>query len=219
MSGLTPGATDDDSFVLRVLYRPLAGPIVLYLAARGARPNTITALAFATTLASAAVATLGAYPCLLAAAVLLQIGLVLDCVDGGVARVSGRTSSRGAVLDIGLDRYADAAVIVALVMASGEAQRYWPWTVGAIVGSLIGPYVTALAKVHGLPVRRLVKRTERLVFCSIGMAFGLPLVAVLVLAIAVNGDTLVGLVHVLRAADGQLSPAGTAPPATDPDQP
>lgn len=66
--------------------------------------NAITLLRFPLLLISMLALYLGPAPVRLAAAALLFVGLMLDTVDGIVARKTGQTSLLGSVLDIAADR-------------------------------------------------------------------------------------------------------------------
>lgn len=68
------------------------------------RPNTITLSRFPLLLICTLILYLGTPPVQLAGATLLFLGLMLDSVDGVVARRTGRTSLLGSVLDIAADR-------------------------------------------------------------------------------------------------------------------
>ncbi len=90
----------------RLLVNPLAGAF-----ARHFSPNQITLLSLAVGLAAA--------PCIAVewnwlAAILLLISGYLDTLDGTVARMTGRTSSFGAMLDITCDRLVEWGVILGL---------------------------------------------------------------------------------------------------------
>lgn len=81
------------------------------------RPNVITVAGFILTIASSFILarnlTLGAF-CLLPA-------VLLDMLDGVVARNRGESSSFGAFLDSVFDRYSDAAILLAIAWNLGCA--------------------------------------------------------------------------------------------------
>ena len=86
--------------------------------------NAITLSRFPLLLISMLALYLGSSPLRLAAAALLFVGLMLDTVDGIVARKTGQTSLLGSVLDIAADRtyelvlwvcYADLRMIPAVI--------------------------------------------------------------------------------------------------------
>jgi len=97
--------------------------------------------------------------------------VMLDMVDGAVARLRGGSSRFGAVLDSTLDRVADAAVFGALVWWFAGAGDSSPLLLASllclVLGSLIS-YVKARAEGAGLRCDvGLVERPQRL---TIGLA-------------------------------------------------
>ncbi|HJQ00831.1 MAG TPA: CDP-alcohol phosphatidyltransferase family protein [Jatrophihabitans sp.] len=97
--------------------------------------------------------------------------VMLDMVDGAVARVSGRTSRFGAVLDSSCDRVADAAVFSAL--AWWFARQDQPALLAAtllclVLGSLTS-YIKARAEGAGFTCNvGVAERTERLIIVLVG---------------------------------------------------
>lgn len=88
------------TFVVRKLSKPLTG-LALRL---GLSPNAVTLISFAVGLLAAGAFALGDRWALVIGAVLLQASLVIDCVDGEVARATRRFSALGAWLDASTDR-------------------------------------------------------------------------------------------------------------------
>lgn len=100
----------------RAFSQPL-GAVLASLAARcSLSPNAVTLLALATSLAGAAMyASRDGATATWTAAVLLQLGYALDCADGQLARVTGRTSRLGGWLDVYCDHVAIAGLSFALL--------------------------------------------------------------------------------------------------------
>ena len=118
----------------------------------------------------------------------LLAGLIelLDNLDGAVARVTGKSSLRGAYLDAVTDRYKDAFILLAVAEVSGA----WLPASLALMGSLITSYIAARADVLGATAQKaglpdLFERLERTVVLCIGLVLtsfvpslgGLPLIA------------------------------------------
>jgi hypothetical protein len=106
-----------DGPVAYYLARPLSRPLTRALALapwvpRPVSPNAVTALGLAVALGGGAVAALGGYWAGVAAAGLFFLGLLLDCVDGDLARVTLTTSRRGQWLDTVTDDLSYAALAV-----------------------------------------------------------------------------------------------------------
>lgn len=129
----------------------------------GLTPNIITAIGLAFAFLSA-----GAYaewqyhpvvPWL--AFILLLLSGFCDALDGVVARIYGESTVFGGFLDSLLDRYADAAVFVGIIIAG--LCYYWAGLL-AIVGSLLVSYSRARAEAAGFKMESvgLAERAERM---------------------------------------------------------
>lgn len=101
-------------------------------------PNGLTLLMLAVGIVAAAVATVVALWAALLAAVLIQVYLLLDCVDGEVARWRRTTSPAGVYLDR-LGHYTVEAALVAAVgvRADGGPGAIAGWTLLALVGAVL----------------------------------------------------------------------------------
>ncbi|HTP53531.1 MAG TPA: CDP-alcohol phosphatidyltransferase family protein [Thermoplasmata archaeon] len=91
---------------------------------------------------------------------------IFDVVDGAVARRTGRTSPRGDLLDHVLDRYADVALVIGLVL-SGFAI---PWLgLLALVSLLLTSYMGTQAQAlgQGRLYAGLLSRADRLVVLAL----------------------------------------------------
>jgi len=134
-------------------------------------PNTITITGFTLTVASSI---LLAHNLTMGALCLLPAGL-LDMLDGIVARSRGESSSFGAFLDSVLDRYSDAAILLAIAWNLGnDGQRTGVLlALSTLVGSLIISYVRARAEGLGVSCNHgLMERPERLILLFIGAVSG-----------------------------------------------
>ncbi len=94
----------DDGFYSTFVVRRLSKPLTRLALRLGWSPNAITLISFAVGIGAAAAFALGDRWALVAGAVLLQLSLVIDCVDGEVARATRRFSALGAWLDASTDR-------------------------------------------------------------------------------------------------------------------
>ena len=83
----------------RFLHRPVAARIVQGLMHTAVTPNQVTAICCLLGLSAGATLSLGSWPALILGGLLLQLSIVLDCVDGQLARAKGLTSQWGEVLD------------------------------------------------------------------------------------------------------------------------
>ncbi|MBC7130101.1 CDP-alcohol phosphatidyltransferase family protein [Candidatus Bathyarchaeota archaeon] len=95
------------------------------------------------------------------AVVLLLLSGYCDMLDGALARLHGKTTTFGGFLDSMLDRYADAAMYIGLIIG-GLCSA--PWGLAALVGSLLVSYARARAESAGIKMETIgvAERPERL---------------------------------------------------------
>ena len=130
------------------------------------------------------------------AIILLLLSGFCDALDGVVARLYQQTTAFGGFLDSLLDRYADAAVYVGIIMSgllSGPCDLLWG--LAALTGSLLVSYSRARAEVTNVKMESvgIAERAERiiiLVIASIVAIYWQPTtvmgVAIILLAILSN---------------------------------
>ena len=92
------------------------------------------------------------------------LGLFADTIDGAVARMTGKTSAFGALLDSSIDRVSDALYIVAFAAAGLVS---YPLVIVALVLSYLISYIRSRAELAGngkfvLNVG-IIERPERMV--------------------------------------------------------
>lgn len=191
------GPKPTDSVINRLFTRRISGPLTRLLLRTGVTPDLATVFAFTVTLAAAALVATGERWLLLAGGLGIVLGFALDGVDGELARVSGRASRRGAVLDTLLDRYADLAVVLALVLAAGGSATTWAWGFAAGAGCLLVSYIHAVGR--DTDVRLLFRREFRLLIFAVAAIAGVPLWGVIAVALAANVDVVRGIFLLLRA--------------------
>jgi CDP-diacylglycerol--glycerol-3-phosphate 3-phosphatidyltransferase len=103
----------------------------------------------------------------------LLVSGVMDMLDGAVARVSGSGSRFGALLDSTIDRYAEIAVYLGLVLLYRDSAWALAGVVLALCGSLMVSYVKARAEGLGLTCNTgMLQRPERLVILMVGAFIG-----------------------------------------------
>lgn len=129
---------------------------------------------------------------LLFAIVMLLLSGFCDVLDGVVARLYGQATIFGGFLDSILDRYADAAVYVGIVLGGLCDYR---WGIVAIVGSLLVSYSRARAEAAAIKMESigLAERAERMIILLVATliaVFWQPItvmnIAVILLAILSN---------------------------------
>ena len=104
-----PGREQFRAAVLRYVEEPGAG----VFQALGFTPNSVTLLGFSVSLAAAGLVGAGL---LLPGGIVFLGGSILDLMDGALARLTGRVTKFGAVLDSLMDRLSEAALFLALVI-------------------------------------------------------------------------------------------------------
>jgi CDP-diacylglycerol---glycerol-3-phosphate 3-phosphatidyltransferase len=163
--------------------RPLVGravaPVVTRLARAGVTPDAIT-LAGTVGAVAAAVLLIGTGH-LFWGAFTVTVFVLLDMLDGALARARGGGSVFGAVLDSVGDRAADAAIFGALVWwfaGPGDNRLLVLLALLCLVLGVLTSYVKARAEGVGLRCDvGVVERPERLVLVLVGTGFtglGIP---------------------------------------------
>lgn len=117
-------ARGGDGWLSERTVRPLSRQVTPWAVRAGLAPTTVTVLSLLVGAGAVATALIGTRWGFLATAVLMVISLVLDCVDGEVARWTHRYSRGGAWLDAVGDRVKEYAVWFAVGWSAGE-QRVW----------------------------------------------------------------------------------------------
>ena len=186
--------------------RALLAPLVRLAQRLGITPNRVTVIGFAVVVVAAVLVALGQ---LLAGAVVLVLGSLLDAVDGALARATGLTSAFGSFLDSTLDRAAEAILYVGLIayFLRVDADPIGPvlLALAALCGSFMVSYTRAKAESLGVSASvGLAPRTERLVLvvAGIGLAglgIGIGLIgAIGVVAALAAATTIQRIWHVQR---------------------
>jgi CDP-diacylglycerol--glycerol-3-phosphate 3-phosphatidyltransferase len=125
--------------------------------------------------------------------------VMLDIVDGAVARASGNPTKFGAVLDSTCDRVADAAVFAAVAWYYALRGERW-MLLGALLCLILGSltsYIRARAEAAGLHATvGIAERAERLIIVLVGTGLtglGVPFVLAVALwvLVAASGVTVV----------------------------
>ncbi len=138
---------------------------------------------------------------------------ILDGVDGQFARLTGRQSNGGAFWDSVLDRYADGAMVVGLVIYLIRLPFAWPtWTVIALgylalTGSNLISYTSARADSLGIQFGKptLASKGTRTVVMILS-AWGtllwpaLPVVALIYLVAHTQGTVVYRLLRAFRVS-------------------
>ena len=192
-----------DGFISKHINRKISEPIAQLLARTRLTPNQATLGAFGIAALSFASFVLG-YNIL--GGILAQLSSIADGVDGSLARLKGMTSAFGGFLDSVLDRYADALIVLGMVLWSLSYESYpRTWLVGflAIIGILAISYTRArIDPEHRLifdkGLSSIASRDIRLFLIMLGGLIGQVYFCLLVIAILTNLVVFYRLVYSYR---------------------
>ncbi len=107
-------------------------------------------------------------------AAVFVVGSVLDILDGALARAGGKSTVFGAFLDSTTDRVGEGAMLAAIALVFTRAGNHVAvvFTIVAVAGSFLVPYVRAKAEALGLRGDvGLGSRAERVVVITAGLVF------------------------------------------------
>ena len=164
---------------------------------QGITPNQLTFAGAALNLLTGIIYAKGYF--FLGAVVLLVAGLG-DMLDGPLARLTGKTSSFGALLDSAVDRYSDFFIFGGLaVYFAGEAEVFWFLvSLGIILGSFAVSYTKARAENFIKDCRiGFFGRAERILLLALGTVFT-PLLKMILLILLV-GTHVTAVQRILHA--------------------
>lgn len=150
---------------------PLALPLARVLGRMGVSPDALTWIGTAGSLAAGAAIAWGEVRW---GAVLLLLSSGTDLLDGAVARLTGRATPQGALLDSTLDRLAEAAIFLGILLLAARAGRPQEAALAgiAMTGSFLVSYIKARGEGLGLscPVG-FFTRPERVGVLVVGLFF------------------------------------------------
>jgi CDP-diacylglycerol--glycerol-3-phosphate 3-phosphatidyltransferase len=155
--------------------RQLASRSVTSLAQTRVTPNALTTAGVSLCLLAAVLVPFEARHTLLfywLGAAIFVVGSILDILDGALARAGGKSTPFGAFLDSTTDRVGEGAMLAAigLVFARHGNDVAVVFTVVAVAGSFLVPYVRAKAEALGLRGDvGLGSRAERVVVITAGL--------------------------------------------------
>jgi len=141
---------------------------------------------------------------LVAAPIFLLISGFFDALDGVLARLYGQTTIFGGFLDSLLDRYADSAVFVGIILGGLCTLK---WGLVALIGSLLVSYTRARGEAAGVKMEAvgLAERAERIIILAIAsfvtIAWKEALSwAIIILAILTNLTVLQRAIYFYKAS-------------------
>ncbi len=181
---------------LREKAAPLVEPVARAFARAGFSPNSLTVVGLLIGSVAALLFAKGEPG--LAGLTLLICG-VFDVIDGAVARVTGRETAFGEVLDAVIDRYVDFVIFIGIIYG-GLAELWglpsWAWCTLALTGSFMVSYTRARAEAAGsgkLTVG-IAERGERLLILAFGGMLGYTNFAVALVAVLAHATAIQRLI-------------------------
>lgn len=172
----------DRSMVRTAVGRFYEQPIARALIFLRVGPNTVTLFGLAL---ACVTAYLIAIDHLVWGGVMLLVSAGLDSIDGAVARLSGKASAAGALLDSVVDRVSEGVVLFGvlwLAMDRGDDRLVF-LTYVAFGASMMVSYVVARAQGLGAPAAvGLMSRPERVLALAAGLLTGYLLIGVAFIA-------------------------------------
>ena len=177
---------------LRGPWKRLLAPIARALVRLGVTADAVTIIGAAGTVVVSLLT--GVSGLLLPGALVLGLLVAFDSLDGSVAAITNGGTQFGAFLDSTLDRVADWAILVAVIIylyqhalvapTAGDASEWWWAMTGiyaalfAIMTSFVTSYTRARAEAEGFEAKNgIATRSDRLVIILVAMALtgaGLP---------------------------------------------
>ena len=156
------------------------------VAKTGISPNIVTALGLLVALVTAWVLSTGHF---FLGGFLVLLSGAFDMLDGAVARISGRSTRFGAILDSTFDRLSEAALFLGLLAYYANQGSFQEVVLvgAALVGSMLTSYVRARAEGLGLKCEvGFFTRPERVILLAIGLIFNQMLVILWIIAVFSN---------------------------------
>ncbi|HEX8919780.1 MAG TPA: CDP-alcohol phosphatidyltransferase family protein [Chloroflexota bacterium] len=201
--------------------RRLAERLVKPLAPSGLTPNAVTVVGFILNILTAVILASGH---LSIGGIFLFVSGLFDLLDGALARVTGQHSDFGAFLDSILDRYSEAAILLALIYVftiHGETAQVLLVYIVAI-GSIMISYARARAGALRIDCKvGIAPRPERVLILGFGLLLSgflghatTTVAALIILALLTHITAMQRLHYVWRQTEGQKNPGSSAQPST-----
>lgn len=186
-----------------LLEKRITDPVVSVMVRTGITPNALTVTGFLVSVV-AGVVIAGEY-LILGAGLMLFAG-VFDMLDGSLARAKGQTTKFGGILDSTLDRLAEAAVLLGLLVLYLDKDATWEPVLIYLtfVSSVSVSYVRARAEGAGLKCEvGIFTRSERVIVLAIGIFIThwideAMIVTLSILAVLASVTVLQRLIHVYQ---------------------
>jgi len=181
---------------LRSLFKGILDPIGAFLNRTGLTPNAITMLGLAGTMIGAYIISQGK---MTTGGIVLLASVLVDALDGTMARLRGESSDFGGFVDSVSDRYAEFITFGGLLyyFVSQENYEGVVVTFAATAGSVLVSYVKARAEGLGFTAKvGILTRVERYIVLIPLLVFNQPFLAAMIIAVLGNITALQRILHV-----------------------
>lgn len=181
---------------LRRIFKGILDPTGAFLNRIGLTPNAITLLGLVGTTAGAYILSLGK---MTTGGIVLLISVLVDALDGTMARLRSEPSDFGGFVDSVSDRYAEFITFGGLLYFFLTQENY-PGVVATFLatsGSVLVSYVKARAEGLGFTAKvGLLTRVERYIVLIPLLIFNQPFIAVVLIAVLGNITAFQRILHV-----------------------
>ncbi len=181
---------------LRIIFKGILDPIGAFLNRTGLTPNAITLLGLAGTSIGAYIIAQGK---MTTGGIVLLLSVLVDALDGTMARLRGESNDFGGFVDSVSDRYAEFITFGGLLyfFASQENYNGVVVTFAATAGSVLVSYVKARAEGLGFTAKvGILTRVERYFVLIPLLIFNQPFLAAVVIAVLGNITAFQRILHV-----------------------
>jgi len=181
---------------LRLIFKNILDPIGRFLNRLGLTPNSITLLGLAGTMFGAFLISQGK---MTMGGIVLLLFVLVDTLDGTMARLRGDPNDFGGFVDSVSDRYAEFITFGGLVYYFLSQENYLGVmvTFAATAGSVLVSYVKARAEGLGFTAKvGLLTRVERYIVLIPALIFNQPYLAVILIAVLGNITALQRIFYV-----------------------
>jgi len=121
---------NDGSFFARYLFRPISNRISLMIYRTNVDPEIIVLLGTLIGILSGILFLFNVYWATLIAGIFVILSSILDCADGEIARINGKITKKGALLDEYTDRVTDMIIFFCLGLVNyWTYNSYWIWII------------------------------------------------------------------------------------------
>jgi len=186
-----------DGVISQKFNHPLSCFLTKFLVKTKLTPTMISFISFIFASVATFLFSLGNYLNTFVAGLITQISLIIDGCDGEVAKLKFQESDYGGWLDVCLDRYADALLILGICLGLNKSSFSLSiWVAGflALIGSFMNSYTTvkynALLKEKGTKLKVRIGRDLRYFIIMIGAIINKLFLTLLILALITNLETM-----------------------------